>query len=340
MRFKGWQKIKIKTDDGEIVDAIAPLIVSASRATDIPAFYSQWFFDRLQKGYLRWVNPFNHMSQFVSFEKTRLVVFWSKNPHRMIRYLPILDTLNIHWMLQYTLNDYEQEHLERNVPSLASRIETFKKLSSIAGPQRVLWRFDPIIINKQISADQILSKIYKIGSEIHSYTSRLTISFLVLYNKVIHSMNRAGMECDGDLSSEIIGKICSGLQCMSREWGIAVYSCAMDHDLDNYEIHHGACIDPHLIHRVFPDDSMLQSFCSTTPDQPELLPLPGVSSDVHPYKDPGQRKACRCIASKDIGAYDTCPHFCTYCYANNSEKIVLANSSRLRLGTDCLLGYR
>jgi hypothetical protein len=337
MRFKGWQKIKIKTDDGDQADAIAPLIVSASRATDIPAFYSQWFFDRLQKGYLKWVNPFNRASQFVSFEKTRLIVFWSKNPHRMIRFLPILDTLNIHWMLQYTLNDYEQEHLERNVPSLQSRIETFKKLSSIAGPQRVLWRFDPIIINKQISADRIIDKIYKIGSEIHSCTSRLTISFLVLYNKVIHSMNRAGMECDSELNGETIGTICSALQRMSREWGISVYSCAMDHDLDKYDIHHGACIDPYLISRVFADDPLLQSFCNTEPEQPELLSMPGVSY-VHPYKDPGQRKACRCIASKDIGAYDTCPHFCTYCYANNSEKIVLANSSKLRFGSDCLLG--
>lgn len=337
MRFNGWQKIKIKTDSGEHVDAIAPLIVSASRATDIPAFYAQWFFERLQRGYLKWVNPFNRKLQYVSFEKTRLVVFWSKNPHRIIRYLPHLDTRNIHWMLQYTLNDYENEHLERNVPSLVSRIDTFKKLSSIVGPERVLWRFDPIIVNKQISADKIVEKIYKIGSEIHSYTSRLTISFLELYNKVKHSMSRAGMECESELSGETIRKICSALQCMSREWGIKVYSCATDPDLDRYDIEHGACIDPYHISKIFTDDPVLQSFCGSTPEQPELFSLPG-SSVVHPYKDPGQRKACRCIASKDIGSYDTCPHFCTYCYANNSEKVVLANSSRLQFGSDCLLG--
>jgi len=337
MRFNGWQKITIKTDDGDSADAIAPLIVSASRATDIPAFYSQWFFDRLQKGYVRWVNPFNRKSQYISFEKTRLIVFWSKNPHTMIRYLPVLDSLNIHWMLQYTLNDYEQEHLERNVPSLAARIETFKKLSSIAGPQRVLWRFDPIIINKQLSAEKIIEKIYKIGTEIHSFTSRLTISFLVLYNKVVHSMKCAGMEIDGDVSGETVGKICSAVQSMRREWGIDVFSCAMERNLDNYDIHHGACIDPDLISRVFDSDPLLKSFCGTAPHQMELLPLPGMSA-VHPYKDPGQRKACRCIASKDIGAYDTCPHFCTYCYANNSEKAVLTNLSKIHFGTDCLLG--
>jgi hypothetical protein len=336
MRFNGWQKIKIKTDDGGVNDAITPLIVSASRATDIPAFYSQWFFDRLQKGYLRWVNPFNRKSQYVSFEKTRLIVFWSKNPHRMLRYLPILDSLNIHWMLQYTLNDYEQEHLERNVPSLTARIETFKQFSSIAGPERVLWRFDPIIINKQLSAEQITEKIYRIGTEIHSFTSRLTISFLVLYNKVIRSMKRAGMESEG-ACDETISKICSALQSMSREWGIDVVSCAMDQDLDTFDIHHGACIDPYLISRVFANDPLLTSFCDTVPHQTELL-LPRGSSEVHPYKDPGQRKACRCIASKDIGTYDTCPHFCTYCYANNSEKTVLTNLSRIQSGSDCLLG--
>lgn len=103
----------------------APVIVSASRSTDIPAFYADWFFHRLQKGYSAWTNPFNGVKSYVSYENTRFIVFWSKNPRPLLPFLHILKERNIKCYVQYTLNDYEQERLEK-VPSLAYRIETFK----------------------------------------------------------------------------------------------------------------------------------------------------------------------------------------------------------------------
>ena len=106
-----WTKIQRPTEDGRIVSMQAPVIVSASRSTDIPAFYSDWFFHRLQKGYSAWTNPFNGVKSYVSYENTRFIVFWSKNPRPLLPYLQILKDRNIKCYVQYSLNDYEQERL-------------------------------------------------------------------------------------------------------------------------------------------------------------------------------------------------------------------------------------
>ncbi len=144
------------TDDGQEVVAMAPTILSVSRATDIPAFYTQWFFNRLAKGYCRWRNPFNGTDNYVSFRNVRFIVFWSKNPAPFIPYLPILKEKGISCYFQYTLNDYEREWLEPNVPLLSERIRTFRKLSSILGKSGVVWRFDPMILSDKMSIEDLL----------------------------------------------------------------------------------------------------------------------------------------------------------------------------------------
>ena len=116
--FKGWEKIQIKNDDGEEVTATAPVIISASRATDLPGFYGDWFIDRLRKGYLVKRNPRNpKITEYVSFSNTRLIVFWTKNPKPIFKYLEVIDQMGIGYYFQYTLNDYEKEGLEPNLPS-------------------------------------------------------------------------------------------------------------------------------------------------------------------------------------------------------------------------------
>ena len=121
-----WKHTEIMID-GQPVKAQAPLIVSASISTDIHAFYADWFFDRLEKGYSAWTNPFNGVKSYVSYEQTRFIVFWSKNPEPLLPYLHLLKERNIRCYIQYTLNDYEKEKLEK-VPPLAKRFETFKLL--------------------------------------------------------------------------------------------------------------------------------------------------------------------------------------------------------------------
>ena len=165
-------KILLNADDGSIVEAIEPVIISASRSTDIPAFFAKWFFNRLAKGYCTWINPFNQQKQYISFAKCKVIVFWTKNPEPIIQYLHILDKLGIHYYFQVTLNDYIQEGLEPNLPSVETRIETFKKLSDLIGSERIIWRFDPILICSAISPRSILTKVWHIGNQLKGYCRR------------------------------------------------------------------------------------------------------------------------------------------------------------------------
>ena len=134
-------KVIIVTDQEEKVEATKPIIISASRSTDIPAFYAKWFFNRLAKGYCVWYNPFNQQPMYISFKNCKVVVFWTKNPEPIIPYLPELDKRGINYYFQVTLNDYMREGFEPNVPSVAKRIETFKKLSQLIGKEKVVTLF-------------------------------------------------------------------------------------------------------------------------------------------------------------------------------------------------------
>ena len=152
-------KVLIKINQGKQVAATAPVIISASRSTDIPAFYAKWFFYRLAKGYCVWYNPFNQQPMYISFKNCKVVVFWTKNPEPIIPYLSELDKRGIHYYFQVTLNDYMQEGFEPNVPPVAKRIETFKKLSQMIGKEKVIWRFDPLIVTPQLTPRMLLTRI-------------------------------------------------------------------------------------------------------------------------------------------------------------------------------------
>lgn len=300
------------TDDGRRISAQAPVIVSASRATDIPAFYTSWFFGRLQKGYVRWRNPFSGRDSYVSFANTRFIVFWSKNPTPLIPYLPILRDKCIGRYIQFTLNDYEAEELEPGVPALADRINTFKRLVEILGAGAVVWRFDPLILTDKIDIEDLIEKIIRIGDELKGYTEKLVISFadIARYKKVERNLTQAGInyrEWD-EVSMREFAKRLSDINL--KRWDYTLASCAEAIDLSEYGIEHNRCIDPDLMSRLSPNDATLQNF------------LYGAKSDS------GQRKACGCILSKDIGAYNTCSHGCLYCYANTSPASATANYRR------------
>ena len=180
-----WKHIDL-TIDGRKVNAQAPIIVSASRSTDIPAFYADWFFKRLELGYSAWTNPFNGVKSYVSYANTRFIVFWSKEPRPLLDYLNILEERNIKCYIQYTLNDYEDEALEKGVKPLDYRIETFKMLSERLGRESVIWRFDPMILTDEISIDDLLKKIQNIGDQLKDYTKMLVFSYadIASYKKV------------------------------------------------------------------------------------------------------------------------------------------------------------
>lgn len=323
MAFRGWEKTQITLDDGTQTDAISPAIISASRATDIPAFFSKWFHHRLKAGYIRWTNPFNAKQiQYVSFHKTRVIVFWSKNPKPLIRYLPEIEAKGINYYFQFTLNDYEPEGLEPNVAPLAQRVETFKILAERLGKKRIIWRYDPLMLTDTLTVDILLDRIAHVASLLQGYTERLVISFADIgsYKKVQNNLAREKVRYR-EFTPELMTELAQRLSVLNREWGLKIATCAEGIDLAQFGIEHNRCIDDNLMIEIFREDKALMNFLGYESDL--------FADSSQPYlKDKGQRKECGCIVSKDIGIYDTCHHLCTYCYANTSSTTVKNNLSR------------
>jgi len=317
-----WNKKIIINDNGEAVEAITPFIISASRSTDIPAFFSKWFFNRLKKGYVTWKNPFNQKEQYISFDETKVIVFWSKNPNPIINYLKELEKRNIKYYFQFTLNDYEKENLEPNVPKLESRIETFKKLSTLIGKEKVIWRFDPLILSNFITIDDLLYKIENIGNQIYKYTEKLVFSFadISVYKKVQNNLYKQDTSFREFTLDEII-EFATKLQKLNKKWNLTLATCTEKVELEKFNIIHNKCIDDELIYKIGKNDKKILNWLKVN-DNITLFDeyLPNVK-----LKDKGQRKECGCIVSKDIGMYNTCNHLCTYCYANHSVNLVKSN---------------
>ena len=336
------EKITIQTDNGERVEAMAPVIVSASRSTDVPAFYANWFFSRLRRGYCVWYNPFNQKPSYVSFKNCKVIVFWTKNPEPIIPYLHELDERGIHYYFQFTLNDYMAEGFEPNVPEVETRVETFRKLSRLIGKERVIWRFDPLILVPGMRIRDLLKRIWRVGNKLKGLTDKLVFSFVDVgaYRKVQNNLVKE-TECfthDNVNSAEMttaqrIG-IAQGLAkmrdaWMNDGWPITIATCGEECEL-GLGIEHNRCIDGDLMARLFVDDKQLLYYLATGKlVEPDMFgEFPPVPSKVKDLKDKGQRKACGCMVSKDIGMYNTCRHFCVYCYANASKECVLANAKR------------
>ena len=336
-----WTKIQRKTDAGTLASMQAPVIVSASRSTDIPAFFADWFFCRLQKGYSAWTNPFNGMKSYVAYDNTRFIVFWSKNPRPLLPYLHVLKERNINCYIQYTLNDYEQERLE-NVPSLDYRVETFKMLVEQLGMGAVIWRFDPLLLTDEITVNDLLQKIQRVGDLLKGYTEKLVFSFadIAIYKKV-----KRNLEADNvhyrewePIQMESFAQKLSSMN-EERNWNYQLATCGEKIDMAKYDIQHNRCIDGDLITRLAWNDKALMDFMKVkiescpspslfgAPELPQgaiLLPHNQYFVSTH-KKDPGQRQFCECMVSKDIGEYNTCPHQCKYCYANTTKEQALQN---------------
>ncbi len=348
------EKILIKNKQGLHAEAIAPVIISASRSTDIPAFYAKWFFNRLAKGYCAWYNPFNiNQKIYISFARCRVIVFWTKDPSPIIPYLPELDKRGIHYYFQVTLNDYEKEGFEPNVPSVAKRIETFKKLSQLIGKEKVIWRFDPLIITPQHTPRMLLTKIWHIGNELKGYTDKLVFSFVDVkaYRKVQSNLvketpffNKENVE-QAEMTDAQRTEIVEGLVKLrdiwkQDGWNLQLATCAEEIDLEKYGIEHNRCIDGELMKRIFAEDEELVYYLYTgkMPERDMFGEIPPIPEKQKNLKDKGQRKICGCMISKDIGMYNTCRHFCVYCYANTSKEAVLRNKDKHNDESESIIG--
>lgn len=321
-----WSKTTIFTEQETEVEAQSPVIISASRSTDIPAFYADWFIERLNKGYLSWKNPFNGVSLFVSFRNTRVIVFWSKNPKPVIKHLNYLDENKINYYFQFTLNDYDKEKIEGNIPNLSSRIETFIELSEKTGKEKIIWRFDPYILTDRVGVDELLRKTENIGNQLNKYTEKMVFSFLDIkkYKKVQNNLQKNKIRCT-EFNEHTMNELAKGIIGLNEKWKLDIATCAEEIDLEQYGILHNKCIDDDLMRRLFCNDNQLMDFIGKRKSSQLNWCNQKETVRTSKIKDKGQRHACGCIMSKDIGQYNTCPHGCIYCYANTSKKIALKN---------------
>jgi hypothetical protein len=335
MKWKGWDHVPldIPAPDGGggriTVDAITPLIISASRSTDIPAFYGDWFRERLKVGYVQWKSPFGGKPVYVSFAKARVFVFWSKNPAPFLPVLDELDHAGYGYYFLVTLNDYDAEGLEPDVPPIGERIETFIRLSRRIGKGRVVWRFDPLVLSERITVQDLLEKIRLIGNRIAPYTERLVFGFVEIakYAKVCRNLRAGGFDGVREFTEDEVHEFCAGLAALNKRWGLVISACAERRDLTAFGISRGQCISCELLEKEFKNDPVIREFLH--PGGQQELGDSGNSSDSSVrLRDPGQRNTCRCIVSKDIGQYSTCPHLCVYCYANTSPAAASRNYSR------------
>ncbi len=345
MSSRKWETVNIDTIDGK-KQGIAPIIISASRSTDIPAFYSEWFMNRLREGYVKWINPFNRKPQYISFEKARVIVFWTKDAQPIIPHLKEINRMGINYYFSFTLNNYEKEGFEPGVRVLEKRINTFKKLSYKIGKDKVIWRFDPLILTDKLSVDDLLNKIYEIGEQISSYTNKLVISFADIssYSKVQNNLQRKNIYYK-EFTPETMEAVAKGLNHINKNWGLDIATCSEEIDLNRYGINKNKCIDDDLMINIFSQDKELMKFlgCENNDNGsiyeeislfdfidnkdnfPSEMSKYNSSDRSKKLKDKGQRECCGCIISKDIGQYDTCNHQCIYCYANSSPKIAYNN---------------
>ena len=249
------------------------MIISASRRTDIPTYYSKWFFNRLKEGYVLVRNPMNaHQISKIPLNPDVVdgIVFWTKNPIPMLEKLDMLR--DYMYYFQFTLNSYAQD-VETHIPSKQSHvIPAFKKLSDLIGPNRVIWRYDPILLNDTYTPEYHIRYFERIAKELSSYTKKCTISFIDFYRNTTRNVSGLSLH---DFPQEIQRNLAKELAAIAHSYGLMIDTCAEGIELQEYGIEHARCIDDRLLSK--------------------LLGCP-----LEVGKDKSQRLECGCIESLDI----------------------------------------
>jgi hypothetical protein len=283
------------------------VIISASRRSDIPAFYVDWLMNRIRAGFCTVANPARPKKVTrVSLrpEDVDVIVFWTRNAKPLLGRLAELDARGFRTYFQYTILA-NPRILDPRCPPLHEAVATFKSLTDLIGPDRVVWRYDPIVVTDRTPEAYHLEKIARLAGSLRGYTKRLVVSLCDMYRHVQARFRR--LEEQGVairlLKGPVSADFAKSIAQIAAANAMEASSCAEDIEAVRSVIRPGKCVDDQLIEKVF-----------------------GIR--VTHQKDPSQRPACGCVVSKDIGAYDTCAYGCLYCYATRDA--AGAASSRLK----------
>ncbi len=274
------------------------MIISASRRTDIPSYYSEWLINRVKDKYVLVRNPMNihQVSKIdLSPDVVDAIVFWTKNPTPI---LPYLDQFKDYtYYFQFTLSAYGPD-VEKNLPSKNKIIiPTFQKLSREIGKEKIIWRYDPIFFNEQYSMEYHCKYFEVLASKLGDYTEKCTVSFMDMYRNTERNVKPLNIKKDSyEMQVELLQRFVE----IAKQHGLYIDTCAEEGEFRSIGVEHAHCIDKERIEHIG-----------------------GFKLNVD--KDANQRAECGCVASIDIGAYNTCKNGCLYCYANYSSNTVEKN---------------
>lgn len=271
------------------------MIINTGMRTDIPAFYSKWFLNRIKEGYVYVRNPYNKsaVTKYILDPKVvDCLAFCTKNPHPLIKHLDELKKYNQFWFV--TITPYLKD-LEPNVPDKRQVIEDFKILSKTLGKHSVALRYDPIIITEKYSVEYHIKCFEKLLESLKGYTEDCTISFVDLYDKL--KKNAPEIK---EVSKEDQIKIAKAFKEIGDKNNIVIHGCCEKEDLKDYGIDITGCMSKEIVEKA-------------------------VKRKLVVPKQNIKREGCSCLLGNDIGAYNTCMHLCKYCYANYSKALVKLN---------------
>jgi hypothetical protein len=268
------------------------MIVSASYKTDIPALYGQWFMNRLRVGFCRSINPYNQKPFDVPLDRESVdgFVFWTRNISPFLTSLGEIHRLGYPFYVQYTITDYP-DLIDRSVPDAGRMIRQFKQLSRDHGLRSVVWRYDPIVITSVTDRRYHLLNFRKIALELRGSTDEVVVSFPTLYRKTRRNLDQAAQKFDfqwRDIGTHEKRALIAELADIAGECNMRLTVCAQNAVLIN-GVDAARCVDAGRLSRV--------------------------AGQEITAKEMGNRPGCLCHQSRDIGAYDSCPHGCVYCYA-------------------------
>ncbi len=276
-------------------------IISASRRTDIPAFYSKWFLNRLRDGFCHWINPYGGQVKRVSLraEDCLAVVFWTRNPKPLLSHLDFLANEGYRYYFHVTINGYPKM-IESNSPPVRSAIDTFRRVSEKISPDLTQWRCDPILLSTETPPEYHLKRFEFLASQLEGYTRRCYFSFVDFYGKTERNLRKVERDHGISIQRPELDEqrnLAHQLREIAAAHGITMYSCCND-GLTGDGIERSHCIDIDIVRMLRPNLDLL-------------------------LKDAPTRQDCGCVECDDIGAYDTCTFGCTYCYATNSRPAAL-----------------
>ena len=285
------------------------MIINTGARTDIPAFFSEWFLNRIKAGFVCVRNPY-YPQQVTRYRLDPAVVdcllFCTKNPRPLLMRLPELAAFNSYWFV--TITPYGTD-IEPYVPPIEQVVDDVRLLAAQLGSQRVCWRYDPIFIDESYGVEHHIKAFREIAAALSGYTDECVISFIDLYEKTKRNfpgIRAVGLEEQRELAQQFSQ--------LGKQYGISVKTCAEALELNDAGIKPSGCVTRTII------------------EQAIGAPL----RDVHVTSS---RTQCGCsLPSRDIGAYNTCPHGCKYCYANYDQKTVRENLRRHDPASPLLVG--